>query len=520
MNTRSSDRSGTAQSSVANIPAPTPEDILQISRNLGLGVNESEAGFYADVVAKSVKSYDTVFSIAAEAAPKAPVGREYVEPPATENTNNAWYVRSAIVESKTGPLSGRRVAIKDSIPVAGLPMLAGSNIFDGYVPEFDAEVVRRILAAGGEIAGKAHCEYLCFSGSSHTSVAGRIQNPWADGFSSGGSSSGSAVLVASGEVDMALGADQAGSIRMPASFSGIVGLKPTYGLVPYTGIAPLDASFDHVGPMTATVSDSALLLSVIAGPDGSDARQHGVKPSDYEAAMAQGVKGLRIGVLKEGFEVPGSDPAVGERVRTAAKVLEKLGATLVDVSVPLHMHGFDIWTAIGWTGMTETVLKGNGFGISRNDQYPISMMEWARDNAVGIDQAPPSVKLFFVISEYAKRHIGYVGYGNGINAGRVLRRKYDDLLKDVDLLLMPTTPMTATPLPDESTSIETELKTSHPMALNTSPFDFTHHPALTLPCGGVNGMPVGLMLVGRHYDEATVFRAAKAYEATGEGAYR
>ncbi|WP_322050649.1 amidase [Paraburkholderia bannensis] len=520
MNTPSSDRSGIAQSSAANIPAPTPEDVLQISRNLGLGVSEADAGFYAEVVAKSVKNYDTVFAIAADAAPRAPSGRAYVTPPPAENTNNAWYVRSSIVESKTGRLAGRRIAIKDSIPVAGIPMLAGANIFEGYVPEFDAEVVRRILAAGGEIAGKAHCEYLCFSGSSHTSVAGRIQNPWADGFSSGGSSSGSAVLVASGEVDMALGADQAGSIRMPASFSGIVGIKPTYGLVPYTGIAPLDASFDHVGPMTATVSDAALLLSVIAGPDGSDARQHGVEPADYEAAMAQGVKGLRIGVLKEGFEVPGSDPAVGERVRNAAKVLEKLGATLVDVSVPLHMHGFDIWTTIGWTGMTETVLKGNGFGISRNDQYPISMMEWARDNAGGIDQAPPSVKLFFVISEYAKRHIGYVGYGNGINAGRVLRRKYDELLKDVDLLLMPTTPMTATPLPDESTTIETELKTSHPMALNTSPFDFTHHPALTLPCGGVNGMPVGLMLVGRHYDEATVFRAAKAYEATGEGSFR
>jgi amidase len=170
--------------------------------------------------------------------------------------------------------------------------------------------------------------------------------------------------------------------------------------------------------------------------------------------------------------------------------------------------------------MTETVLKGDGFGILRDDQYPISLMQWAHDHASGIDQAPPSVKLFAVISEYAKQNVGFVGYGNGINAGRVLRRQYDELFQNVDLLLMPTTPMTALPLPDTSVTVDEELKTSHPMAFNTAPFDFTHHPALTLPCGGVDGMPVGLMLVARHYDEASIYRAAQAYEATGEGAYR
>ncbi|MGW4336409.1 amidase [Rhodococcus koreensis] len=501
------------------IPAPTPQEILEISRNLGLGVSEEDAKSYAEVVATSVQDYETVAKIAAEAAPQSPVGREYTLPTASES-NNGWHIHSHISEKSTGRLAGRSVVIKDSIPVAGLPMINGSNIFEGYVPEFDAEVVRRILGEGGVIAGKAHCEYLCFSGSSHTGVAGAIDNPWAEGFCAGGSSSGSAVIVARGEADMALGADQAGSIRMPASFSGLVGMKPTTGLVPYTGIAPLDASFDHVGPMTTTVEDNALLLSVIAGPDGIDPRQHGREPGDYDTAMAEGVKGLRIGVLGEGFTVPGSEPAVVERVRDAVDVLAKLGATVVDVSVPLHSRGFEIWTSIGWTGMTETVLKGNGFGISRDDFYPISMMEWARDHASGVSQAPPSVKLFFLISEYAKKHLGYVGYGNGINAARVLRRKYDEALENVDLLVMPTTPMTATPLPDRSITIDEELKTSHPMALNTAPFDVTHHPALTLPCGGVDGMPVGLMLVGKHYDEASLFRAAKAYEDTGEGAFR
>jgi amidase len=503
-----------------SIPAPTAEDILEISRNLGLGVSPTDARFYAEVVGTSLGNYDVVARLASQGQIAPPVGREYFTPAKEDNTNNAWHVRSRIQTQTTGKLAGRTIAIKDSIPVAGLPMLAGANIFEGYVPDFDAEVVKRILNAGGTIAGKAHCEYLCFSGSSHTSVAGVISNPWDESRSTGGSSSGCAALVATGEVDMAIGADQAGSIRMPASFSGIVGLKPTYGLVPYTGVPSLDASFDHVGPMTANVSDAALLLSVIAGPDGVDARQQGVEPADYDTALTQGVKGMRIGILKEAFEVPGSDPLVSQKVHQAAKVLEKLGATVVEVSAPMHLHGLDIWTTVGWTGMTETAIKTNGFGIMRNDHYPVSLMKWVHEHGAGIDQAPPSIKLFFFISEYARRHIGCVGYGNGINAARILRTQYDEALKHVDLLLMPTTPMTATALPDAATSIEQELKTSHPMAMNTAPFDMTHHPALSLPCGGVEGMPVGLMLVGRHYEESAIFRAAKAYEETGEGVFK
>ncbi|EGH71506.1 amidase [Pseudomonas syringae] len=505
---------------IPHMPAPSVNDILEISRNLGLGVSQADARFYAEVVGSNLANYDVVARLAAEGLTPTPTGREYTTPLQQDNPHNAWHVRSNIQTRTIGKLAGRTIAIKDSIPVAGLPMLAGANIFTDYIPDFDAEVVKRILNAGGTIAGKAHCEYLCFSGSSHTSVAGVIPNPWNETRSAGGSSSGSAFLVATGEVDMAMGADQAGSIRMPASFSGIVGLKPTYGLVPYTGVPSLDASFDHVGPMTATVSDAALLLSVIAGPDGVDARQHGVAPADYDAAMALPLNGLRIGVLKEGFEVPGSDPLVSARVREAADVLAKLGAALVELSIPMHRHGLDIWTTVGWTGMTETALKTNGFGIMRNDHYPVSLMKWVHDHGAGIEQAPPSIKLFFFISEYVRKQIGCVGYGNGINAARVLRTKYDEALKHVDLLLMPTTPMTATPLPDASTSIEEELKTSHPMALNTAPFDMTHHPALSLPCGGINGMPVGMMLVGRHYDESTLFRAGKAFEATGEGAFR
>ena len=182
-------------------------------------------------------------------------------------------MKTSIKGRPGGKLAGRRIALKDNVCLAGVPMMIGADILEGYVPDVDATIVERILDAGGEIAGKAVCEYYCVSGGSHTSATGPVQNPRKPGYSAGGSSSGSAALVAAGDVDMAIGGDQAGSIRIPASHCGIVGLKPTYGLVPYTGIAPLEITLDTCGPMTADVRDNALLLEVIAGPDGIDSRQ-------------------------------------------------------------------------------------------------------------------------------------------------------------------------------------------------------------------------------------------------------
>ena len=169
------------------------------------------------------------------------------------------------------------------------------------MPDVDATVVERILDAGGEIAGKAVCEYYCVSGGSHTSSTGPVHNPRKRGYTTGGSSSGSAALVAAGDVDMAIGGDQAGSIRIPASHCGIVGLKPTFGLVPYTGIGLLEITLDTCGPMTANVRDNALLLEVIAGPDGLDTRQRGVAAGRYTEALEGGVEGMRIAVIKEGL---------------------------------------------------------------------------------------------------------------------------------------------------------------------------------------------------------------------------
>ncbi len=255
---------------------PSLADLRQAAHKLGMNPSDDYLRAAEQIVAPLVNAYAALDAAPDELPPvKYPRGPAH-RPSPEENPLGAWYVTTSIKGKPGGKLAGRRVALKDNVCLAGVPMAIGADLLDGYAPEVDATVVERILDAGGEIAGKAVCEYYCVSGGSHTSTSGPVHNPRKRGYTTGGSSSGSAALVASGDVDMAIGGDQAGSIRIPASHCGIVGLKPTYGLVPYTGIAPLEITLDTCGPMTADVGDNALLLEVIAGPDGIDSRQRGV----------------------------------------------------------------------------------------------------------------------------------------------------------------------------------------------------------------------------------------------------
>ncbi|NIT98147.1 MAG: amidase, partial [Actinobacteria bacterium] len=264
---------------------------------------------------------------------------------------NAWYVKTEVRGKSEGPLAGKRIALKDNVCLAGVPMMNGASTLEGYVPEIDATVVTRILDAGGTIVGKAHCEYFCLSGGSHTNATGPVENPRKAGHTSGGSSSGSGALVAAGEVDMAIGGDQGGSIRIPASFCGIVGMKPTHGLVPYTGIMPIEMTIDHAGPMTEGVADNALFLEVLAGPDGLDPRQVDVRTEAYTEALGQSIEGLRIGVVSEGFGHAISMPAVDACVDAATPSFEKLGARVERISIPMHLQGPAIWSGIGFAGL-------------------------------------------------------------------------------------------------------------------------------------------------------------------------
>jgi amidase len=320
---------------------------------LGMSMSDARITEFMEVMQGTLDAYDVVDSLPDYLPPVLYPRTSGYRPTSEENPMNAWYVKTEIKGAPRGPLLGRSVALKDNVCLAGVPMMNGAATLKGYTPDLDATVVTRLLDAGATIAGKAHCEYFWLSGGSHTNATGPVHNPHKHGYSAGGSSSGSGALVGSGQIDMAIGGDQGGSIRMPASFCGCYGMKPTHGLVPYTGIMPIENTIDHTGPMTQNVMDNALMLEVIAGADGLDPRQYDVKTDRYTAAVGRGVSGLRIGVIKEGYEQPGAENDVNEKVRAAAEILRGLGATVDEISVPWHNLGTAIWTPIALEGLTQ-----------------------------------------------------------------------------------------------------------------------------------------------------------------------
>ena len=272
------------------------------------------------MVAGLLASWDAVEELYEAEAPTAPE-RAWTRPDAADNPYNAWYVTTSITEAASARSPGGRSRSRTTPRSPGVPMTNGSATVEGYVPGRDATIVRRLLDAGATITGKAVCEDLCFSGGSHHRAApGDVENPWDPTRHAGGSSSGSAALVAGGLVDMATGGDQGGSIRIPASYCGVVGHKPTWGWCPTPGPSPSRPRIDHVGPITRTVTDAALMLSVIAGPDGLDPRQPARphRPATTSPRSPAARPGLRVGVLREGFGLPESEPEVDDAVRAAA----------------------------------------------------------------------------------------------------------------------------------------------------------------------------------------------------------
>ena len=270
------------------VEGPDAAALSGVAAHYGVGLSSSDIESFSPMVAGLLASWDAVEELYSASAPVMPE-RSWTRPEPADNPYNAWYVTTSITGSGEGPLAGMTVAVKDNTAVAGVPMMNGSKTLEGYTPLRDATIVSRMLAAGATIAGKSVCEDLCFSGGSHTSRTGAVRNPWDETRSAGGSSSGSAALVVSGIVDVATGGDQGGSVRIPSAYTGTVGHKPTWGLVPYTGAFPIESTIDHVGPITRTVADAALVLSVIAGPDGLDPRQpRNLVPDDYVAAITRG----------------------------------------------------------------------------------------------------------------------------------------------------------------------------------------------------------------------------------------
>jgi amidase len=501
---------------MSTVKRPTLEQMRQIVAGLHMSMSDAEINEYIAVMDGTMQAYDRLTQIPDFLPPVRYARTPGYRPSAAENPLGAWAVKTEIRGAAYGPLAGKRIVLKDNICLAGVPMMNGASTLEGYTPDIDATLVTRILDAGGTIVGKAHCEYFCLSGGSHTSASGPVHNPYRHGYSSGGSSSGCGALVGAGEVEMAIGGDQGGSIRMPSCWCGIYGMKATHGLVPYTGVMPIEATIDHTGPMTATVADNALLLEVIAGADGMDPRQYDVRVDKYTSALARGVAGMRIGVVTEGFGHPSSEPDVDQKVREAAQRFASLGATVQEVSIPMHLDGPAIWTPIALEGLQAQMMRGNGMGFNWKGLYATSLLDAHAAWRARANELSRTLKVSMLIGDYFIRHYRGHFYAKAQNLSRALRATYDEVLSRFDLLLLPTLPMKATPLPPANAPLALYCQRGFEMLPNTCPFSVTGHPAMNVPCSMSQGLPVGMMLVGRYYSESTIYRAAHAFEQLGD----
>jgi amidase len=498
------------------IHRPSVEDILENAAELGMSFTPEEAAEYLALMQGSLDGYDLVDAlpdfIPQVKYPRTPGYR----PQGEENKYGAWYFKSTVKGAPEGKLAGKTVVLKDNVNLAGVPMMNGASTLEGFVPTYDATIVTRLLDAGATIMGKATCEHFCLSGGSHTSDPGPVHNPRKMGYSAGGSSAGSAALVAAGEVDLAIGGDQGGSIRIPASYCGIYGMKATWGLVPYTGVMPIEATIDHTGPMTANVRDNALMLEVLAGPDGLDPRQYAPKVTPYVEALGKGVGGLKIGVLKEGFEMPGTQQGVIDKVRAGAERFAKMGAQVEEISIPEHMMTGAIWGPIGFEGLLAQMMMGNGMGFNWKGLYDVALLDAHSAWRERADDLSPTLKLSMLVGQHGLKHYRGRYYAKAQNLRRWIKAIYDAKFASYDLFLMPTLPMVATKLPGPDATLADYTARAFEMISTTAPFDVTGHPAMTVPCGLSDGLPVGLMLVGKDFDEATIYQAAAAFEAAGD----
>ncbi len=388
-----------------------------------------------------------------------------------------------------GPLHGIPIALKDLIMTRGIRTTCGSQILKDWVPETDGTVYHRLMEAGAILLGKLNMHEFAYGPTGVNPHYGTPRNPWGGDRMPGGSSSGSGVAVGAHLCAGALGTDTGGSVRIPASLCGIVGLKPTYGRVSRAGVIPLAWSLDHIGPMTRTVTDAALLLQVLAGRDPADPSTADVPVPDYRAALSGEVRGLRLGIPKTVF-FDTLDAEVRAAVLAAAQTLEGLGAVVEEIPLPKMPHaGPAVFAIISSEAMAyhEPYLK------TRAAEYGADV------------RARLLTGQFLLASQYLKAQ----------RARQVIRAEVDAALTRVDALLFPTTPIPAPRIEDRTVTVDGVSEDPRAWLTRcTRPINLTGHPALSVPCGlTTGGLPIGLQLVGRHFDEGMLFRIGAAYEA-------
>ncbi|MDR6885392.1 Asp-tRNA(Asn)/Glu-tRNA(Gln) amidotransferase subunit GatA [Bacillus sp. 3255] len=405
-----------------------------------------------------------------------------------------------------GDLFGLPIGIKDNMVTEGLRTTCASKFLSNYNPIYDATVVSKLKEAQTVTIGKLNMDEFAMGGSNENSAFHPTHNPWNTAYVPGGSSGGSAAAVAAGELYFSLGSDTGGSIRQPAAYCGIVGLKPTYGLVSRYGLVAFASSLDQIGPLTKNVEDSAYLLQAIAGYDPKDSTSAKVDIPDYLGALTGDVKGLRIGVPKE-YMGQGIDPAVKDNVLEALKVLEGLGATWEEVSLPHSEYAVATYYLLASSEASSNLARFDGirYGVrSDNANNLLDLYHLSRSEGFG-----PEVKRRIMLGTYALSSGYYDAYYLKAQQVRTLiKQDFDQVFEKFDIIIGPTAPTPAFKIGEQSDDPLT-------MYLNdimTIPVSLAGIPAISVPCGFVNELPVGLQVIGKALDETTLLRVAHAFE--------
>ena len=408
------------------------------------------------------------------------------------------------------PLGGVPVAIKDVMCTRGVRTTAGSKILENFIPPHDSTAVARLEAAGAVVLGKANCDEFAMGSSNENSAFHPVRNPRDSSRVPGGSSGGSAAAVAADMAVVALGSDTGGSIRQPASFCGVVGLMPTYGRVSRYGLIAFASSLDHIGPLAKTVTDAALVLRTIAGRDPMDSTSADVPVPDYVAELNQPVSGLRLGVAKEYFG-DGLDSEVRKAVEDAIQALARLGCEVVSVSLPHTEYAIPTYYIVATAEASSNLARFDGvrYGYRAKQARTLSdMYRRTRDEAFGAE-----VKRRIMLGTYALSAGYYDAYYLKAQKVRtLLTRDFDEAFKKVDAIVTPTCPTAAFKLGE---------KVNDPLAMYladiyTVTADLAGIPGISIPCGKTReNLPIGLQILGKHFDEATILRVANAYESAG-----
>ncbi|MGG1572585.1 Asp-tRNA(Asn)/Glu-tRNA(Gln) amidotransferase subunit GatA [Fictibacillus sp. NRS-1165] len=407
-------------------------------------------------------------------------------------------------------LAGLPIALKDNISTKGLRTTSGSKILSNFDPIYDATVARRLYEAGAITIGKLNMDEFAMGSSNENSGYHVTKNPWNTDYVPGGSSGGSAASVAAGEVLFSLGSDTGGSIRQPAAYCGVVGLKPTYGLVSRFGLIAFASSLDQIGPITRTVEDNAYLLQAIAGHDHMDSTSANVEVPDYQTAFTGDIKGLRIAVPKE-YLAEGVDPAVKEKVLDALKALEGQGATWEEVSLPHSKYALATYYLLSSSEASANLSRFDGvrYGVrSDNSENLLDLYKNSRSEGFGDE-----VKRRIMLGTFALSSGYYDAYYKKAQKVRTLiKNDFEQVFNHYDVIIGPTTPTTAFKIGE---------KTNDPLTMYandilTIPVNLAGVPAISVPCGFSNGLPVGLQIIGKHFDERTIYRVASVFEQATE----